>query len=691
MAEIQNVRAFVGSEQTETSTTFTDVAGATVTIAGGQGGTYLLICTAQIGGSNRNRTFRFRLAKNGTEIDGTEMVIEPYVSGSTSGGTPQTRDHYGYMGSAAYAAGDVITFQMKAVNGADTALSDMIQIIMIRTDVDLVTGTDIVYGENTTITSLTTTGVDFADTGSFTTGAEDWLVIAHCRFQPRDKGVRNSMAMTLNRDSEAELEPLVSREGEDSLEFLGWITSRTFSLSAGSHRFQVQASVSGTSGGGLGARHDESHIVAIRLNRFDRHASDYVSIVVDITTPTSVATAAVGTGTAAAALYLHSARLNGGAGSSALFWTERPLSTVEPTNSDQDKQGVSYDDRDRPPVSNIYVNTAFPAAGTAASRTVTSRADGDASPTLIEHSALTVVSLELPAVGDQTIFVEAASLTATGIEPGFSFGNINVAVEAASLATQAPALTPAPGNLNTAVEAASVALTGLDPTVALGGINVSVEAASLALSAPAITVDTSGPQTILVEAASLSLSAPAITVALGNINVAVEAAALTLTAPAITVVPVLTVTVEAASLTATAPALGGIALGGITVSVEAGTLTLQAPVITVDAAAGLSLVFFHQTLGIVNPATDYPPGAVYTLEVVLSQDAVGTIVCRLHNFTDGLDIAGSEVTTTNTAPTQLESGALTLTAGTKSYRAFFGGEAGGLYRCHMARIKVRNT
>ncbi len=681
MAEIQNVRAFVGTEQTVASTTFTNVAGATVTVPAD--GSYILLCTAQVGGDHQNRHYWFRLAKDGALLGSSFGILEPAVS-STPGATPQTRDHYGYMEwDNTYSAGEVITFQMLCTAIGGVAIADMIQIVLIRTDVDL-TANDFKYGTNSTVTDLTTSGVNFADTGLFTpNGTDDWLVIAYGMFEA---GASRTITMSINRDSGAEIEPQVSRETEDGVERPNWVTTRTFkALSATPHRFQVQAQLNATSS--IPPRHFESHIFAIRLNRFERHASDYVSATLGIGGPQQVNSVTVGAGTSAAALYLHGGAVSGGLGASALFWTEKG-GAVTPTNADQDNQGVAYDARDGPPVSNIYVDAPLAAGGA----TITSHADSTAAFGGIFHRSLTVFSLELPATGDQTVFLEAASLTATGVEPGFSFGGINVAVEAASLTAQAPALTPAPGNLDTAVEAASVALAGVDPTVALGNINVAVEVSSLALSAPAITVDTSGPQTIPVEAASLSLSAPAITLALGNINVAVEAASLTASGVAITVVPVLTVAVEAASLTATAPALGGIALGGINVSVEASNLTLQAPVITVDAGAGVSLVFFHHTLGIVNPATDYPPGAVYTLEVVLSQDAVAnTVLCRLYNFTDGIEIPASEVSTTNTSPTQLESGAITLTAGTKSYRAYFGGEAGGEYRCHMARIKVRNT
>jgi hypothetical protein len=262
MAAIAHAETLETTDQSHTGdTNWTTKA----TLASGSfvaGGKYLILCLAQIGGSSPSDTFGFRLAHGETPaaFTGAETTIEPAAQDDRHG--------YGYFTVFTQPGGgaeDVI-FQIKTLNSTRTAYADTIHIVAIRLDADLTENTDWFYNEDDDSGAPTEHTTTFAPFASITftpdNADDDWLILANPSYL--GDAVNVQVEYRVNRDSDTEVAPLFSQEGEDTSEALTWLMHRVFTLTAASHTFAVEGRDDAT---GI-TDHHSSRVFALRLNAF---------------------------------------------------------------------------------------------------------------------------------------------------------------------------------------------------------------------------------------------------------------------------------------------------------------------------------------------------------------------------------------------------------------------------------------
>lgn len=225
---------------------------------------YLMIVRAQVGGSITTRRFKFRTQIGGATPEGAEMIMEP--DSSNAG------DYHVYAFLHKFTTAvtpEDITFQIAPQeNTGTTARADTIIVLAFKLD-DLA-ATDWFYGEDTTDNDHTTEAT-WGDEASITfTPAntnDDWLVITwgSVRINHLTKNWRYRISESVS----AEVEPLMSQEGEDTLEELPWMLMRPYTLTAAEHVIKVQSNDDSASG--VENQHNISKIFALRLNAFEQH------------------------------------------------------------------------------------------------------------------------------------------------------------------------------------------------------------------------------------------------------------------------------------------------------------------------------------------------------------------------------------------------------------------------------------
>jgi hypothetical protein len=261
------------NDQTTTSTSWQSRA----TIQAGNftaGGKYLILATAQVGGSSTSSSVGFRLARSsGTGFTGSEFNIEP------SSTTVSTRYQYGYMTVWTVSSPEDVVFQIRSLSGA-TARADTIVIFAMRLDQNLVENQDWYFSENTALTQHTTAFQNFASTTVNAGIGEDWLVIANPSYIIDSNTV--NAEYRIDRDSGATLAPMFTQEGRETTqdERLTWLLFRVYNLAVGSHTFTVQGRDDAT---GVND-HNSSRIFALNLTKFKDYGSFWNEAETSITT-----------------------------------------------------------------------------------------------------------------------------------------------------------------------------------------------------------------------------------------------------------------------------------------------------------------------------------------------------------------------------------------------------------------------
>lgn len=221
---------------------------------------YIMLVMARVGGDNAAGRFQFRTQIGGTTPQGAEMILEPATGVAGTSGEIYTFMHRFTTASTP----DAITFQMSAQQSAgDTAFVDTVIFIALKLD-DLVAA-DFAFGEDTTVSDHATGGT-FDNRASITftpgTAGNDWLVMAWASVHVNS--ANKNFRYRINH--EGDLEPLMSREGEDSDEEFPLFIVRPYNLTAIEHTFTVQSN--DDSAGGVENQHNISKIIAIRLQAF---------------------------------------------------------------------------------------------------------------------------------------------------------------------------------------------------------------------------------------------------------------------------------------------------------------------------------------------------------------------------------------------------------------------------------------
>lgn len=257
-AEIEHASASVTSNVTTSSTSFTDVTGAT--LASGNfttGKKYLLLCTAQMGA---------------TSSDGTETQ---FIHGSTafsgSGswspfGLTGVRNIYSFMTVWTAVSSEGVALQYRSrLGGANTAASNFAHVFAMNLSDDLTENTDWFFNEVSADDAMSTS---YENGASVTVGAGDWLVIGNIQVDFGAQAV-NTVAVRLSDGTN--VLPVADIDiGNSALDETVMGLSRVYTV-ASSATYTVQYKVSASTT----ANHLHSKIFAINLNKFRNHVSAY--------------------------------------------------------------------------------------------------------------------------------------------------------------------------------------------------------------------------------------------------------------------------------------------------------------------------------------------------------------------------------------------------------------------------------
>lgn len=262
MAAIEHGTVEQMTLQQTLNTSYTDVPGATVDssnfVAGGK---YLLLVNAQVGGQSTGSLDGFQMVEGIFVITDSTHYLEP--QGSTTGAL-----HTYSFATVFVADGDEDVKMQFRSQGLSNAYVDSIVIFWMRLDA-LVEGTDYKFDDTYRFPALQHT-TSFVDMSSITFTPEneddDWLIIAHARYLVGSSS--RQAEYRINRDSDTEIAPLSSEEGEDGNETRVVGLFRVFTLSAEEHTFAIQGRDDAT-----GAHDNQwSQIFALRLNVFKDHS-----------------------------------------------------------------------------------------------------------------------------------------------------------------------------------------------------------------------------------------------------------------------------------------------------------------------------------------------------------------------------------------------------------------------------------
>lgn len=230
---------------------------------------YLLIVSSQVGGNNANGRFKFRVQFGGVTPTGAEMILEP--GGSA---TPSRHPYvFGTVWTTPGSPGDVIFQIAPQENTGDTARADTIQLFAIRLDDDLTEGVDWFWDEDTVNTTHATGPGSWDDRASITftpsNAGDDWLVLAFGEYEINSTALNANYR--INQDSDTEVVPMFSQEGEDTEEEFPWFLSRVYNLDDTEHIFTVQSQDDDT---GVN-NHNRSGSFAINLAKFETSVWDW--------------------------------------------------------------------------------------------------------------------------------------------------------------------------------------------------------------------------------------------------------------------------------------------------------------------------------------------------------------------------------------------------------------------------------
>lgn len=262
-AELDHQFVAVNTNQTTTSSTFSECTGAT--IASGNftaGKKYLIFVTAHIG----NTTGTAGVGSQARMVHGS-TVFDGSTARELDGAN--IRQPYEWMGVWTAVGGEAITLQFASSNNSDTVNCNFVGMMALNLSDDLTENTDWFYNERTVDDTLSSTPTD-GGTVTFTpAGASDWLVCAYVQFD----GVNNTDLLTtiLDRSGEAtSTTPSASESMGNSVQDPNVTLCRVYSLTAASNTFTEKSSTSGTVQVRL-----QSSLFALNLNKFRNHGSAY--------------------------------------------------------------------------------------------------------------------------------------------------------------------------------------------------------------------------------------------------------------------------------------------------------------------------------------------------------------------------------------------------------------------------------
>ena len=230
----------------------------------------------------------------------------------------------------------------------------------------------------------------------------------------------------------------------------------------------------------------------------------------------------------------------------------------------------------------------------------------------------------------------------------------------------------------------------IDYTAVSGDINIEPSAVAMPLAVPTVTLDM-GTKTITPDAVAMPLVVPTMTIKPADKTFTPDPVTMPLIVPAVTVTIATMITPSAVAMPLVVPTVT-LQFGTKTLTPNPVAMPLVVPVVTVTGIAGAIVFEPYKPFGnewrrTLNPAW-WPAGTVFHLIILLRTKDAGTPArALLFNLTDGIEVSGSQLSTTETALTEVIGPSFSLPSGNKLYRVEAGGLQGGEFLCEDAQVR----
>ncbi|MAB58463.1 MAG: hypothetical protein CL524_13100 [Aequorivita sp.] len=266
----------VSAEVASTSTSFAEVA---ETDALTNGKTYYVVAHGLVEGSSNSDVFEWRLVdrtNSDAVLSNSTQIREPTQADKTQG--------YHFVGKfTAGSGGGGLAFEQKSASG-ETVRTQYLSLMLL--DIDNLSADDYFYNNNTSDTALTDSFQSFATvTKSSLTASDKWLVFGWQATATDDVSHNTEMKLYCSDPSGTEDEPLISFEGEDLTEVLGFTICRAYTMTGAGATWTIKSRMDSALPADAN-NHLESTLFGIRLSAFENSTFSYTSAL-QATTATS--------------------------------------------------------------------------------------------------------------------------------------------------------------------------------------------------------------------------------------------------------------------------------------------------------------------------------------------------------------------------------------------------------------------
>lgn len=235
-AELAHVFVEQTTRQTTSSTTYTDISGASISSASFTAGKkYLIFATAQVDYSNIAALGYIQALHGTTAFADSEFAVEP--------NTTTMRYLYQWWTVWTAVSGEGIKLQFKAHSGANATGADLITITAIKLSDDLTENTDWHYNEVAASTTLALDTDSSTNNASITftpgTASHKWLILSKSRIGPGFPSTASAYSRIKRSGEATATEPISQLEGEDGVDDRYVLTNmRIDTLGAASNTYQ---------------------------------------------------------------------------------------------------------------------------------------------------------------------------------------------------------------------------------------------------------------------------------------------------------------------------------------------------------------------------------------------------------------------------------------------------------------------
>lgn len=304
--------------------------------------------------------------------------------------------------------------------------------------------------------------------------------------------------------------------------------------------------------------------------------------------------------------------------------------------------------------------------------------------------------------GDQTATPDPVAVPVSIPAPTLVAGGVSLSPDPVALLVDIPLPSVVAGGIAATPDPVAVPVAIPAPTLVIGGVTATPDAVAVPIVIPdpqVVGAPIAYPDPVVVQ-----LSIPTPTVVIGGITATPDPVTVPL------VIPTPQLDWQANPSPVTVPLVvptPSMAAGGVALTPDPVTIPIVLPLVTVPSSAeqfvpwGIWDQDTQTWLGIemFGDPDDFVPGSVFRLTVgMYTSSALVPVKAYLYNVTDGVKVAGSDITGTSTVFEILRSGTFNLptggapnVAGLKKYRLEFGGQTGGIFHFHGGKIDAESS